>query len=58
MPEAATHAHFADDRFESWRIAEPTLRVKFALCSADHEPLSEAAAAVLMRLREMFQNGR
>lgn len=56
MPEGATRAHFADDRFEAWRIVEPSLRVKFALCSADREPLSEAAAAVLMRLRELFQN--
>lgn len=58
MPEAATRAHFADDRFEAWRIVEPRLRVKFALCSADQEPLSEAAAAVLMRLRELFKDNR
>lgn len=58
MPEGAARAYFADDRFESWRIVEPTRRVKFALCSSDQEPLSEAAAAVLMRLRELFQNGR
>lgn len=58
MPEGAIRAYFADDRFQSWRIVEPTPRVKFALCSSDQEPLSEAAAAVLMRLRELFQAGR
>ena len=54
MPEGAARAHFSDDRFQRWRIVDPTLRVKFALCSADHAPLSEAAAAVLMALRELF----
>ena len=58
MPEGAIRAYFAGDVFEARRIIEPSLRVKFALCSADHEPLSEAAAAVLMRLRELFQHNR
>lgn len=58
MPEGAIRAYFAEEVFEARRIIEPSLRVKFALCSADHEPLSEAAAAVLMRLRELFQHNR
>ncbi len=56
MPQAAARAHFAGEAYESRRVVRPTLRVKFALCSADQAPLSEAAAAVLMTLRELFHN--
>ena len=56
MPEAAVHAHFSEERDQSWRVVDPPLRVRFALCSADHAPLSEAAAAVLMALRELFHS--
>lgn len=56
MPEAAVHAHFSEERYQSWRVVDPPLRVRFALCSADHAPLSEAAAAVLMALRELFHS--
>ena len=56
MPQAAARAHFAGEAYESRRVVGPTLRVKFALCSAHQAPLSEAAAAVLMTLRELFHN--
>lgn len=56
LPESAVRAHFAQGDHQVSRVVEPNLRVKFALCSADHEPLSEAAAVVLMTLRELFQN--
>ncbi len=56
MPQAAVRVHFTEDHYRSSRLVEPSLRVKFALCSADHEPLSEAAAAVLMTLRELFHS--
>lgn len=55
LPQSAFQAHFSQKRYQAWPIVEPNLSVKFALCSADHAPLSEAAAAVLMTLRELFQ---
>jgi len=32
------------------------LHIKFGLCTADHEPMSEAASAVLILLRDMIKN--
>jgi LysR family transcriptional regulator, nitrogen assimilation regulatory protein len=55
MPVSAANAYFSEARYGVWQLVDPPLHVKFALCSADHEPLSEAAAAVLMTLRELFQ---
>jgi LysR family nitrogen assimilation transcriptional regulator len=33
----------------------PALQCKIALCTPDHDPLSEAASAVLLVLKEMLQ---
>lgn len=55
MPESAVRTHLADARFGAARLVDPVLKVSFSLCSADREPLSEPAAAVLVILRELFQ---
>ena len=38
------------------RIIGPALQSKIALCTPDHEPLSEAGSAVLIILKEMLQD--
>lgn len=56
VPKSAADALFPDENFKVLRIVEPGLQSKIALCSADHEPLSEAASAVLMVVKEMLQS--
>lgn len=54
VPKSAADALFPDENFRVLRIVEPGLQSKIALCTADHEPLSEAASAVLMVVKEML----
>lgn len=54
VPKSAADALFPDENFKVLRIVEPGLQSKIALCTADHEPLSEAASAVLMVVKEML----
>ena len=56
LPRSAADALFPDADFRMRRLVDPDLHVKFGLCTADHEPMSEAAAAVLILLREMIKN--
>jgi LysR family nitrogen assimilation transcriptional regulator len=55
LPKSAADALFHQEEFRILRIVEPALQSKIALCTPDHEPLSEAASAVLMVLKEMLQ---
>ncbi len=54
LPKSAADALFPDQDFKVLRIVEPGLQSKIALCTPDHEPLSEAASAVLMVVKEML----
>lgn len=56
LPRSAADALFHEEDFQVLRITGPALQSKIALCTADHEPLSEAASAVLIILKEMLQN--
>ncbi|MGO4189387.1 LysR substrate-binding domain-containing protein [Pseudarthrobacter sp. TAF60_1] len=55
LPKSAADALFHEEDFRVLRIVAPALQCKIALCTPDHEPLSEAASAVLMVLKEMLQ---
>jgi LysR family nitrogen assimilation transcriptional regulator len=55
LPKSAADALFHEEDFRVLRIVEPALQCRIALCTPDHEPLSEAASAVLLVLREMLQ---
>lgn len=55
LPRSAADALFPDQGFTVLRIVEPALQVKLGLCTADHEPMSEAAAAVIILLREIIK---
>ncbi|WP_457949928.1 nitrogen assimilation transcriptional regulator NAC [Pseudarthrobacter sp. alpha12b] len=55
LPKSAADALFHEEDFRVLRIIEPALQCKIALCTPDHEPLSEAASAVLLVLKEMLQ---
>lgn len=55
LPKSAADALFHEEDFQVLRIVNPGLQCKIALCTPDHEPLSEAASAVLMVLKEMLQ---
>jgi len=54
LPKSAADALFPDKDFRVLRIVEPTLQSKIALCTADHEPMSEAASAVLLVVKELL----
>ncbi|MGP0222021.1 LysR substrate-binding domain-containing protein [Paenarthrobacter sp. NCHU4564] len=54
LPKSAADALFPDQEFKVLRIVEPALQSKIALCTPDHEPLSEAASAVLLVVKEML----
>jgi LysR family nitrogen assimilation transcriptional regulator len=56
LPRSAADALFAHEEFQVLRIREPALQSRIALCTPEHEPLSEAASAVLLLLREMLQH--
>ncbi len=56
LPRSAADALFHYEDFQVLRIVEPALQCKIALCTAEHEPLSEAASAVLIIIREMIRN--
>lgn len=55
LPKSAADALFHEEDFRVLRIVDPGLQCRIALCTPDHEPLSEAASAVLMVLKEMLQ---
>lgn len=55
LPKSAADALFHEENFHVLRITDPELQCKIALCTPDHEPLSEAASAVLLVLKEMLQ---
>lgn len=55
MPKSAADALFHEEEFHVLRIMDPALPCKIALCTPDHDPLSEAASAVLLVLKEMLQ---
>jgi LysR family nitrogen assimilation transcriptional regulator len=55
MPKSAADALFHEEDFQVLRIVDPALQCKIALCTPDHDPLSEAASAVLLVLKEMLQ---
>lgn len=54
LPKSAADALFHEEDFLVLRIVDPGLQCKIALCTPDHEPLSEAASAVLLVLKEML----
>ena len=54
LPKSAADALFPDKDFRVLKIVEPTLQSKIALCTADHEPMSEAASAVLLVVKELL----
>ncbi|QSZ50587.1 LysR substrate-binding domain-containing protein [Arthrobacter sp. D5-1] len=54
LPKSAADALFPEQDFKVLRIVEPGLQSKIALCTPDHEPLSEAASAVLLVVKEML----
>ncbi|WP_026556267.1 nitrogen assimilation transcriptional regulator NAC [Arthrobacter sp. 35W] len=54
LPKSAADALFHEEDFQVLRITGPALQSKIALCTPDHEPLSEAASAVLMVLKEVL----
>jgi len=55
LPKSAADALFHEEDFRVLRITDPALQCKIALCTPDHEPLSEAGSAVLLVLKEMLQ---
>jgi LysR family nitrogen assimilation transcriptional regulator len=55
LPKSAADALFHEEDFHVLRIVDPALQCKIALCTPDHDPLSEAASAVLLVLKEMLQ---
>src|SRR3954451_14569345 len=55
LPKSAADALFHEEDFRVLRIVEPALQCRIALCTPDHEPLSEAGSAVLLVLKEMLQ---
>ena len=55
LPKSAADAIFHEEDFRVLRITDPALQCKIALCTPDHEPLSEAGSAVLLVLKEMLQ---
>lgn len=55
LPKSAADALFPAEDFRVLRITDPGLQCKIALCTPDHDPLSEAASAVLLVLKEMLQ---
>ena len=55
LPKSAADALFHEEDFRVLRIVEPALQCRIALCTPDHEPLSEAASAVLLVLKELLQ---
>lgn len=55
LPRSAADALFPDQDFKVLRLVEPALQCKIALCTADHEPMSEAASAVLILLRDLVK---
>ncbi|MDT0171131.1 nitrogen assimilation transcriptional regulator NAC [Pseudarthrobacter sp. BRE9] len=55
LPKSAADALFHEEDFRVLRIVDPALQCKIALCTPDHEPLSEAGSAVLLVLKEMLQ---
>jgi len=55
LPKSAADALFHEEDFRVLRITGPALQCKIALCTPDHEPLSEAGSAVLLVLKEMLQ---
>ena len=55
LPKSAADALFHEEDFRALRITDPALQCKIALCTPDHEPLSEAGSAVLLVLKEMLQ---
>jgi LysR family nitrogen assimilation transcriptional regulator len=55
LPKSASDALFHAEDFQVLKIIDPELQCKIALCTPDHEPLSEAASAVLLVLKEMLQ---
>jgi LysR family nitrogen assimilation transcriptional regulator len=56
LPKSAADALFAEDEFQALRVVDPPLQCRIALCTPDHEPLSEAASAVLLVLKEILQD--
>ncbi|WP_125616015.1 LysR substrate-binding domain-containing protein [Specibacter cremeus] len=54
LPQSAAEALFLEGEFRMLHIVEPRLHCKIALCTPDHEPMSEAAAAVLIVLKEVL----
>jgi len=56
LPRSAADALFPDEGFQVLRIVDPALQCKIALCTAEHEPLSESASAVLIIIREMIRS--
>ena len=55
LPKTAADTLFHEEDFRVLRIVDPALQCRIALCTPDHEPLSEAASAVLLVLKEMLQ---
>jgi LysR family nitrogen assimilation transcriptional regulator len=55
LPKSAADALFHEEDFRVLRIVGPALQCRIALCTPDHDPLSEAASAVLLVLRDMLQ---
>ncbi|OFI38216.1 LysR family transcriptional regulator [Arthrobacter sp. SW1] len=56
LPRSAADALFHEEDFQVLRIVDPALQCKIALCTAEHEPLSESASAVLIIIREMIRS--
>jgi LysR family nitrogen assimilation transcriptional regulator len=56
LPRSAADALFPEHGYKAFRIVEPALQCKIALCTADHEPMSEAASAVLILLRDLVKS--
>ncbi|OFI38200.1 LysR family transcriptional regulator [Arthrobacter sp. SW1] len=56
LPRSAADALFHEENFKVLRIVDPALQCKIALCTAEHEPLSESASAVLIIIREMIRS--
>jgi LysR family nitrogen assimilation transcriptional regulator len=55
LPKSAADALFHEGDFRVLRIVAPALQSRIALCTPDHEPLSEAGSAVLLVLKEILQ---
>lgn len=54
MPRSAALTHLAGVDCHMARLVNPTIGTRFALCTADGDPLSDAVAAVLATIREHF----